>query len=206
MTNSREHWNAIFSSTADAQLGWHETDVSQTLKYIDRISVATPATVLIAGAGTSSLTDSLLERDYTLILNDISDAALSKLRHRVGDSDRMIWLHHDIARPLPDDIPWVDIWIDRAVLHFLLDDSDIRGYFANLQALVKPGGYAILAEFSISGSPRCAGLDLHRYSVEELTLRTGSAFALVAHEEYTYINPFGGARPYVYALFKKEDG
>jgi len=206
MTSRREHWNAIFSGTADTELGWHEADVSQTLKYLDTMSVTPPAAVFLAGAGTSSLVDSLLKRDYALILNDISDAALNKLRNRVGDTEGTIWLHHDIARPLPDNVPLADIWIDRAVLHFLLDESDIRGYFANINSFVKPGGYVLLAEFSTFGSPRCAGLELHRYSVEELTRRIGPDFELMSHEEYTYINPCGGERPYIYALYQRKNG
>lgn len=203
MTKTREHWNEIFSSTADTDLGWHETDASQTLKYLDLMSVTEPATVLVAGAGTSLLIDRLLERGHKLILNDISDAALTRLRQRVGESEKIMWLQHDIAQPLPLGLPLVDIWIDRAVLHFLLDEVDIHGYFTNVRSLVKPGGYALLAEFSTSGSPRCAGLELHRYSVDELTTRMDSGFDLVSHEEYTYINPFGGERAYIYALYRR---
>jgi hypothetical protein len=47
-------------------------------------------------------------------------------------------------------------------------------------------------------------LDLHRYSVEEMTERVGPAFALLKHEEYTFINPYGDPRPYIYALYKRK--
>ena len=62
---------------------------------------------------------------------------------------------------------------------------------------------ALLAEFSIEGAPKCAGLELHRYSIGEMTQRIGKDFELVAHEKYTYINPSGAPRPYIYALYRK---
>ena len=62
---------------------------------------------------------------------------------------------------------------------------------------------AIFAEFPPHGAPKCAGLELHRYSVEELTQRLGPGFALVDHFDHTYINPAGDPRPYIYALFKR---
>lgn len=119
---------------------------------------------------------------------------------------RLTWLHHDIASPLPENLPPADIWIDRAVLHFLLEEAEIKGYFANLHAVVRPGGSALLAEFPPTGAARCAGLDLQRYSLEEITERLGGEFELVKHEDYTYINPFGEPRPYIYALYRKNAG
>ncbi len=203
MTASNEHWNAIFSASADPDLGWYEKDVSQTLKFLNYIPQSEPTTTFIPGAGTSILVDELLARGHKLILNDISGKALDRLRDRIGKyNNRLTWLHHDISRPLPDDISQSDIWIDRAVLHFLLEETDIQGYFTNLQSTIRPGGYVLLAEFSTIGAPKCAGLELHHYSIEEMTTRMGSAFELIKHEDYTYINPFGDPRPYIYALYK----
>ncbi len=203
MKNLNEHWNAIFSKKSDPELGWYEKDVSQTLKFLDHIPLNKSATIFLPGAGTSELVDELLARGHELILNDISDIALNKLENRIGTTCRVTWLHHDISKPLPDDVPQADIWIDRAVLHFLLEEEDIQGYFTNLQSVINTGGYALLAEFSTTGVPECAGLELHRYSIEEMTKRMGSEFELVNYEEYTYINPFGDSRPYIYALYKK---
>ena len=205
MTTPKNHWNGVYSTKTDPELGWYENDVSQTLKFLDLIPGNEGNTVFLPGAGTSMLVEELLARGYRIILNDISDTALNKLRDRIaGFDDRLTWLHHDISKPLPDGIPQADIWIDRAVLHFLLDETDIQGYFANLRSGTRPGGHALLAEFSTTGAPKCAGLELHRYSIEEMSERMGREFELVAHEFYTYINPFGDPRPYVYALYRRE--
>ena len=207
MSTSNRHWNAIFSSKSDPELGWHESDTSQTFKFLDLISRSEITTVFLPGAGTSMLVDELLNRGHQLILNDISDEALAKLKKRIGmNKDKLTWLHHDISKPLPSGMHQVDMWIDRAVLHFLLKEDDIRGYFANLCSVIRPGGYVLLAEFSLTGAPKCAGLDLHRYSVEDLTERMGAEFELVKHEDYTFVDPFGGLRPYIYALYRRNNG
>lgn len=162
-------------------------------------------TIFLPGAGTSVLVDELLSRGAHLVLNDVSDEAIKKLQARIGEAlHRVTWLHHDISKPLPTRTPPCDIWIDRAVLHFLLEESDITTYFDNLRFAIRPGGYALLAEFSTAGAPMCAGLELHRYSVAEFTRRIGEEFDLVKHEDFTFINPFGDPRPYIYALYRRQ--
>ena len=115
------------------------------------------------------------------------------------------WLCQDISKTLPLELNDIDIWIDRAVLHFLTDEDDIKGYFENVKSTLKTGGHAIFAEFSKTGAPKCAGLTLHRYSIGELSEKLGSSFKLISHFDYTYINPNGDPRPYVYALYKREN-
>lgn len=206
MTTPNEHWNAIFSAKVDPELGWYEKDASQTIKFLDKIPHGGSETVFLPGAGTSVLVDELLARGYNLILNDISDEALNKLKKRVGPNARVTWLHHDISKPLPDGLPSTDIWIDRAVLHFLLEEEVINAYFANLHSSLRKGGYALLTEFSSIGAPKCAGLNLHRYSIEEMNRRMGPDFQLLSHEDYIFTNPAGDPRPYLYSLYRKEIG
>lgn len=198
------HWNEIFASKEDPQLGWYEADVGQTLRFLDLVPEHETSTIFLPGAGTSLLVDALLARGSRLVLNDISDLALRKLGRRIGAPEpEPVWLHHDIAEPLPTGLPACDLWIDRAVLHFLLEERAIEGYFRNLRSILRPGGHVLLAEFAVSGAPKCAGLDVHRYSVEEMARRLGPEFAVVAADEFTFVNPAGAPRPYVYALFRR---
>ena len=204
MKSNSEHWNRIFRETADEKLGWYENDPAQTLRLLNQIPNWKASTLFLPGAGTSTLVDVLLNAGAKLILNDISQEALDYVKERVGDRAATVeWVCQDMALPLADTIPPVDVWIDRAVLHFLTDEADIQGYFNNVHAKVKLGGHALFAEFPPHGSARCAGLDLHRYSVEELSDRLGSGFRLIEYFDHTYINPGGDPRPYIYALFKR---
>ncbi|MBI4652057.1 class I SAM-dependent methyltransferase [Candidatus Desantisbacteria bacterium] len=205
MKSNSKHWDTIFSNTEDSKLGWYEKNASQTFELLNQIPDWKKSTIFLPGAGTSVLIDELLSAGAKLVLNDISIEALNKVKDRLSEkSEKIVWLCQDISQPVKSTLPGVDIWIDRAVLHFLTDEDDIGGYFENVKSILKTGGYAVFAEFSKTGAPKCAGLTLHRYSIEELSEKLGSSFKLIVHFEYTYTNPSGGPRPYIYALFKKE--
>lgn len=205
MTSIKNHWDNIFSKTDDTKLGWYEKDTSQTFKLLSEIPEIEKATVFLPGAGTSILIEDLIPRVKKLILNDISDEALNRVRQRLKeDTEKILWLCQDIAQPIKEPRTEIDIWVDRAVLHFLTNENDIKGYFENLKSTLKIGGHAMFAEFSLIGAQKCAGLTLHRYSIDELSSNLGTSFKIVSHFDYTYINPFGDPRPYIYALFKRE--
>jgi len=204
MKTLADHWNDIFHKTDEEKLGWYENDYSQTLKFLNLIPEWKKSKIFVSGVGTSGLIDVLSDSGSELVLNDISSEAIEKVKRRYSDTKCNIrWLCQDISKTLPADVDDIDIWIDRAVLHFLVDDGAVDDYFRNVHAAVKPGGYALFAEFSKTGASKCAGLDVRRYDVDELKghLR---AFELVKSEEHTYINPKGDPRPYIYALFKRK--
>jgi EEF1A lysine methyltransferase 2 len=199
-----EHWNEIFRKTDDCGLGWYEKDFSQSLKFLNLIPNWRESKMFVAGAGTSGLIELLLRSEAELILNDLSQEAIIKAKDKYGDNRRTQWLCHDISKPLPAWVNDIDIWFDRAVLHFLVNEGDVEGYFDNVHAAVKPGRYAIFAEFSKTGATRCAGLEVRRYDTQDLSDRL-VGFELLTHEEYTYVNPNGDPRPYIYTLFKKAE-
>lgn len=205
MSSSRldQHWNTLFASKSDPELGWYESNPVQTLTFVDKAELDNHARIMIPGAGTSNVVDELLVRGHALTLNDISDQALAKLSERVGEPEGVTWLHCDMAQPLPAGLDPVSMWIDRAVLHFITAEAGIQCYFNNLRSLVRPGGYVLLAEFATTGATECAGLEVHRYSLDEMQYRMGPGFTLQAHEAYTHTTPNNEPRPYLYALFRK---
>ncbi len=204
MKSSSEHWNSIFSDAEDSKLGWYEKDASKTFELLNQVPNIEGQTVFLPGAGTSVLIDQLILKGAELILNDISIEALNKVKERLQDDCHKIHcLCQDISLPIAATIPKVDVWIDRAVLHFLTEEDDINCYFKNIKSKLKVGGYAIFAEFSKTGAPKCAGLSLHRYSLDELSERLSQSFELLSSFNHTYINPKGDSRPYVYGLYRR---
>ncbi|MBO6573775.1 MAG: methyltransferase domain-containing protein [Rhodothermales bacterium] len=195
------HWNRIFDETESTRLGWFEEDTSPTWAMLDQIGDLGDATVLLPGAGTSQLAQEMESRGARLILNDISGSALDRLRNVLLGTHR--WLNQDIAQPLPDDIVDVDLWADRAVLHFLTEQAAIKAYFDNVRRVVRSGGHVLLAEFARDGATRCAGLPVYRWDVDEMGSRFGPTFRLVDYRHHTYYNPNGDPRPYVYGLFQR---
>ena len=88
-------------------------------------------------------------------------------------------------------------------MHFLIQEEDILKYFENLENNLKPNGYILFAEFSLEDTNSCASLPIKQYSSLELSKYLGEDFVLVKEENYTFINPFGAERAYIYALFKR---
>lgn len=203
MKTLTEHWNEIFRKIDEDKLGWYEEDFSQTIKFFNLIPKWESLKIFVAGVGTSKLIELLLKSNAELVLNELSSEAIERAKNKYSDKTRPVkWLCHDISKPLPTDVNDIDIWFDRAVLHFLIDDNSVEQYFRNVNTAVNIGGYAIFAEFSKTGAARCAGLDVRRYDVRDLETRL-TAFELIENEEYTYINPKGESRPYIYTLFKR---
>ncbi len=198
-----EHWNEIFIKTDEKKLGWYEDDFSQTMKFLNLIPKWGNKKIFVPGVGTSGLIDVLMKSNAKLVLNDLSSEAIEKAQNKYNYRTHNIqWICHDISQKLPSELNNFDIWIDRAVLHFLIDDSSVEQYFKNVNMAVKTGGHALFAEFSKKGATRCAGLDVRRYDIQDLKGNL-TLFELIADEEFTYMNPKNSPRPYIYSLFKK---
>ena len=204
--SSPEYWDSVFNAMAEPQFGWREDEASlaQMREMLQGILEGTNTTVFIPGVGTSILVDELLLEGCRLLLNDISKEALNRLKTRIGKrhEGKVEWLLGSVSRPL-NLKPVSDVWIDKAVLHFLLDEKDIRTYFRNLHRALKPGGSVLFAEHSLSGVGHCAGLPLRLYSVDEFSKRLGQDYTLLSQAEYIHFNPAGLPRPYIYALFRR---
>ena len=205
--NYKEHWDKTYSNSPEEKLGWFETDISPTFKLIDKTGLPKTARILNVGSGSSTLIDELLNLEYSNVLaTDISKVSLDKLKARLGNESRKVeWIVDDLTNPtLLNKIEPVNLWIDRAVLHFFTERKNQESYFKLLEDKVKKGGFAMFAEFNIEGAEKCSGLSVHRYSKEMLEERLGSDFQLVHSFNHIYTMPSGDLRPYVYTLFKRE--
>ena len=103
-------------------MGWYEKDAAQTFKLLGHIPEQQQSLIFLPGAGTSGLIEELLNSGARLVVNDISSLALSRVKARLGSrAEDILWLWQDIAQPISSQVPDVDIWFDRAVLHFLIE-------------------------------------------------------------------------------------
>lgn len=204
--NYPTHWNKVYLNTEIEKLGWYENNPQKTVELIEQCNLPKEASLFIPGAGATTLVDELVNRDFSnIIANDISEAALIKLKERVGKTNAVTYIIDDLTKPrkLPQ-IDKIDLWIDRAVLHFFLTEEEQNAYFILVKKLVKPKGYIILAEFNLEGAKKCSGLDVVNYNEAMLQQKLGEEFNLINSFNYTYVNPSGGERPYVYTLFQRK--
>lgn len=201
----KNHWNKAYSNSPMENLGWFETDLNPSLDLINKTGLENSARIVNIGSGSTTLIDALVDLNYSkLIATDISDVALDKLKNRIGDKTTVEYIQDDLTKPLNlKEMENVDLWIDRAVLHFFNDAKDQDTYFDLVKRKVNKGGYVLLAEFSLDGADKCSGLNVHRYSKEMLEEKLGDEFKLLEHFDYTYSMPSGAPRPYIYTLFQR---
>ncbi len=200
------HWDKAYSKTEINQLGWYEETPKPSLELIRACGLDRQARLLNVGAGATTLVDELQKLGYQhIIANDISPLALGKLKDRLGANQSKInWIVDDLTRPTElETLGQVDLWHDRAVLHFFNKQEEQETYFKLLKKLLKRGGFAIIATFNLNGASKCSGLAVHRYNEQMLADKLGSDFELVKSFDYSYTMPSGGIRDYVYTLFKR---
>ena len=204
----KQHWNNVYSSQNINQLGWYEELSAPSLELLSKCDVNKDVTLLDIGTGASTLIDSLIEAGFTnIIASDISETALGKLQERLGKEKAALvkWIIDDITNPVHiQNLGEVDVWHDRAVLHFLVKDDERNAYLSTLKRVVKQGGYVLIATFSLNGAKKCSGLDIRNYDENLLAEFLGEEFELIEHFDYVYYMPLGESRPYIYTLFQRK--
>ena len=146
--NSKSHWDKIYSTYNIEQLGWYEKDSRESLKLINKTNIK--SNILDVGCGKTTLIRSLLEKGCENIIGvDLSERAINDLKLDLEEySDKIDIFQCDILKLNLDER--VDIWHDRAVLHFLNSKKEEEKYFSQLKRYLNHKGYFILATFSKS--------------------------------------------------------
>ncbi|MBV1923422.1 MAG: class I SAM-dependent methyltransferase [Flavobacteriaceae bacterium] len=203
----QHHWDDAYTLKETSKLGWFEESSEPTLTIIKSCKLNKKARILNVGSGSSVLIDELVDLGFSnVIASDLSKESLKNLQNRMASKkDAVDWIVDDLTNPkVLSEIKPIDLWNDRAVLHFFTEEKDQDTYFSLLKKLVKPSGYVIISVFNTEGATKCCGLPVKRYDKGMLTEKLGSDFTLIDSFNYIYTNPYGDARPYVYTLFKKK--
>lgn len=198
--DARAHWETVYSTKAPDQVSWFRPHLETSLNLIERAVPDVSASIVDIGGGESTLVDDLLERGYrNVTVLDISATALQLTKKRLGpDRERQVhWLLADIAQPgvLHDSY---DVWHDRAVFHFLTQESQRIAYVQNVIAAVKHGGHVIISTFGPEGPTSCSGLSVMRYDAESLHQEFGARFRLVESSKELHETPFGTTQQFLY--------
>ncbi|OGS74601.1 MAG: hypothetical protein A3F91_01305 [Flavobacteria bacterium RIFCSPLOWO2_12_FULL_35_11] len=203
-----KHWNAAYQKSPITNLGWYEENPTPSVELIEACNLSKDALIFNAGAGATTLISELLKKGYVnMMLNDIATAALAELESHLPPykNAHIQFVVDDLTNPSELlKLKNVDLWHDRAVLHFFTEEKQQKAYFDLLKAALKPKGFVILAEFNLEGAKKCSGLDVFNYNEEMLQERLGSDFELLKSFNYTYIQPSGNTKEYVYTLFQKK--
>jgi SAM-dependent methyltransferase len=200
---TREHWQQVYETKSPNEVSWYQTSPTLSLELIQATGLDHHASIVDVGGGASRLVDELLDMGYEhLAVADVSDAALATVRDRLGDrAGQVQWLVADATQWEPPG-QW-DLWHDRAVFHFQVEESARDGYLAALDKGVKPGGWAMIATFALDGPTKCSGLSVQRYGPEELLSVLGDQWTLVETREEIHETPSGSTQSFGYHLFRR---
>ena len=205
--NFENHWNNAYQNTSINNLGWYEENPVSSLELITTCNLEKDALIFNAGAGATTLINKLLEIGYNnIVVNDISETALTILKNnlRINTRAKVQFIVDDLTNPTELlKIKDIDLWHDRAVLHFFTEKHQQQTYFDLLKKVIKVNGYVILAQFNLNGAKKCSGLNVFNYNEIMLQHGLGEDFELLKNFDYTYMQPSGNTREYVYTLFKR---
>jgi SAM-dependent methyltransferase len=201
---SKDHWEKVYSTKATDAVSWFQEHADLSLDLIKATGTGCAAAIIDVGGGASTLVDDLLASGFTdLSVLDLSAAALTAARKRLGSHASAVqWIEADITKA---DLPVnrFDVWHDRAVFHFLVTPEDRAAYVQAVFHSVKPGGHVIVATFAEDGPGQCSGLPVMRYRADELHAEFGESFSLSDHKKETHHTPFGTMQQFVYCYCRR---
>ncbi len=198
------HWEDTYRRKRTDEMSWFRPHLDQSLSLIEACKLAPDARIVDVGGGASTLAADLLARRFTNVaVLDLSRTALDQAASQLGERASLIeWIQGDVTHRHFDETS-VDLWHDRAVLHFLTDDAARDAYLAELRRAVRPGGYVVLATFALDGPEKCSGLPVRRYSPDELAALLGPTFELRAKAHEDHVTPGGTHQQFAYVLSQR---
>ncbi len=193
------HWESIYRTKAPDAVSWYRSHLDRSLELIESAAPGRSASIIDVGGGESTLVDDLLARGYNnLTILDVSQTALDVTRARLGEAGKQVaWICADVTQA---DLParTYDVWHDRAVFHFLVQQEQRNAYVRLAARAVKPGGHIIVSTFGPEGPTKCSGLDAVRYDAESLHGEFGTRFRLVQSSEELHRTPSGTVQQFLY--------
>jgi 2-polyprenyl-3-methyl-5-hydroxy-6-metoxy-1,4-benzoquinol methylase len=203
MKQNKQHWENVFSTKSPSEVSWTQIYPKTSMDYLESLHLPKTANIIDVGGGDSNLVDALLENGYENIwVLDISATALEKAKKRLGDKAKNIhWIVSDITE-FETAIKF-DFWHDRAVFHFLTDETSIYRYVEIVSNAVTTNGHFLLGTFSENGALKCSGLEIKQYSeisMKETFSRNFEPFKCFTEDHTT---PFNTIQNFQFCGFKK---
>ena len=197
MASTPQHWDAAYAQ-GDTTRGWYQSEARASMGMLHDSGVGPGSSLIDIGGGASVLVDDLLDAGFDdITVLDHSPVGLDIARARLGvRAADVTWIVHDLLTWTPP--RRFDVWHDRAVLHFLLDDDEQIRYADVLSAATHPGSIAIIGVFGPTGPEMCSGLPVHRYDARALDDLLGSDFARIAANEDVHVKPDGSTQDYLW--------
>ena len=201
---NQQHWQKVYTEKKPNQVSWYQKHAQLSIRLIAQLTASKNAPIIDIGGGASNLVDDLLNKGYqNLSVLDVSQAAINHTQTRLGDQQYNVnWLVGDINEiNLPQSS--VELWHDRAVFHFLIDQPSRQNYLKLANQTIKSSGHLVIATFAEDGPDRCSGLAVKRHSKQQLADFFAPYFDLLGAEKETHLTPSGSSQNFIYCWFQK---
>ncbi|MDA9356911.1 class I SAM-dependent methyltransferase [Flavobacteriaceae bacterium] len=203
MIENKTHWEKIYETKKLDGVSWFQRKPITSLSLIKISNVKTDAEVIDIGCGKSFLIDNLLKKKYSKVsVLDISKNAIKEVKERTAKyRNTGKFINSDVLDF--KSIVSFDLWHDRAVFHFLTKKSEIEKYINISEKYINKNGILIVGTFSENGPLKCSGLEISRYSVNELEEVFSNSFKLINHLNTDHSTPFDSVQNFNFCIFKK---
>jgi trans-aconitate methyltransferase len=205
VNDPKSHWDVVWADRDPATKSWFEASPATSLELIARSQTGADEPIVDVGGGTSGLAQELAERGYRdITVIDIAASALALL-------DEQLHAHfgvHDVGLVVTDVLAWTPgrtygLWHDRAVNHFLTDQTDRAVYVALAGRTIRRGGHLLLAAFAPDGPERCSGLIVHCADAATLAAEFDADFDLISVRSEVHETPWHDKQSFHYLLLRR---
>lgn len=200
----KEHWDNIYSTTAEDEVSWFQPYPKTSIDFIELFNLPQSANIIDVGGGDSHFADALLDKGYQNIwVLYISANAIERAKKRLGSkASKVHWIVSDVTKFEPE--VQFDFWHDRAAFHFLTTEDKIYKCVSIAEDAIKQNGYLILGTFSENGLTRCSGLEIQQYSEASMYARFEIAFERIKCIQEDHLTPFNKKKSFLFCSFQKK--
>ena len=199
--DNKKHWENIYQKKEIDGVSWYQKVPIESLQLIKKYSISNSDKIIDIGCGKSFLADNLLELNYTDIsLVDISSNALKEVKDRLQNKS-LNFIETDILNFNSNDK--YDIWHDRAVFHFITNPEGIEKYISLCNKYINNQGILIIGTFAEDGPLKCSGLEIKRYSVDQISDLFKETFELVESFKMLHKTPFDTEQSFLFCVLRK---
>ena len=196
--SAQTHWDNAYSSKGVNDRSWSESGESDSLDEFDYANLSSEDGIIDVGGGASTFVKSLVQRGYNNVtLLDVSQAAIAEAQSMLGDAQEAVkWVIADIVQWEPSET--YAFWNDRAVFHFLVNEQDQQAYVGNVLRSTRSGSHIVIATFSPDGPESCSGLQVQRWSQEDLAKLFADSCSVLRSGERSHVTPWGSTQSFTW--------
>ena len=197
----KKHWENIYQTKKIDGVSWYQETPYESIELIQKFSTTNLDKIIDIGCGKGFLADNLLKLNYeNITLVDISLNALKEVKERLNNKS-LNFIETDVLNLKLERT--FDIWHDRAVFHFITNKKSVEKYISLCNEYIGEGGKLIIGTFAEDGPLKCSGLEIKRYSVENLKELFKENFEFIKGFKKLHSTPFGTRQSFTFCVFRK---